>query len=162
METEGERIADEIGRAMRADPWHGASLSELLDGVTSEDAIQRPIPAAHNIWELVLHITSWCNIVYRRITGGPVEPFDGEDWPVPGAVSEERWTAARDALAESHERLIEVVTGLGDADLARKAPQSQRTVAAMLHGVSQHDAYHGGQIGLLKKAVSIHHSRTAT
>ena len=159
--TEGERIADEIGRSLLGDAWHGPSLNELLDGVTPEEAFQRPIPPAHNIWELVLHITSWANIARRRITGGQVEPYEGEDWPLTGPVSEEKWTAARTALAESHERLGEIVAGMSDEQLARNAPQSHRSIAAMLHGVTQHAAYHGGQIAILKKSISHYHRRTA-
>jgi uncharacterized damage-inducible protein DinB len=137
-------------------------LKELLDGVSAEDAIQRPIPAAHNIWELVLHITSWSNIARRRITGGQVEPSEGEDWPRPGPISENRWAAARDALVDSHERLREIVAGMSDEDLAQTAPQSEITVAVMLHGVAQHAAYHGGQIAILKKALKSQHRRVAT
>lgn len=160
--TEGERIADEIGRALQGDAWHGPSLNELLEGITSEDAIQRPIPAAHNIWELVLHITSWANIARRCITGGQVEPAEGQDWPRAGPILENRWATARSALVESHERLREIVSGLSDEELSRNAPQSQRSVAAMLYGITQHAAYHGGQIAILKKAIRIHHRRTAT
>ena len=160
--TGGEQIADEIGRALLGDAWHGPALNELLAGVSAEDAVQRPIAAAHNIWELVLHITSWSNIARRRITGGQVEPLEGEDWPRPGPISENRWRDARAALAESHERLREIVAGMSDDDLTRNAPQSERSVAAMLHGVTQHAAYHGGQIALLKKAVHAHHRHTAT
>lgn len=163
--TRGERIADEIGRALRGQAWHGPSLKELLDGVSAEDAIQRPIPAAHNIWELVLHITSWSNIARRRITGGQVEPSDGEDWPRPGPISENRWGAARDALVDSHERLREIVAGMSDEDLARDAPQTDApaSVAVMLHGIAQHAAYHGGQIAILKKALNTtQHRRVAT
>ena len=158
--TEGERIAMEIGQALRGDAWHGPSLNELLDGITSEDAIQRPIPGAHNIWELVLHITSWANISRRRLTGGRVEPEDGEDWPRPGPISEPRWAVARSALAESHERLREVVAGLSDEELTRNVPQGERSIANMLHGVTQHAAYHGGQIAILKKAISINRAAT--
>jgi uncharacterized damage-inducible protein DinB len=160
--TEGERIADEIGRSLLGDAWHGPSLNELLDGVTSEDAIQRPITGAHNIWELVLHITSWANIARRRILGGQVEPAEGEDWPRPGPISENRWAAARAALVESHEQLREIVVGLTDEELARLAPKSERSIAAMLLGVTQHAAYHGGQIALLKKTVTINNLRTAS
>jgi uncharacterized damage-inducible protein DinB len=160
--TQGERIAEEIGRALIADAWHGPALNELLVGVTAEDAVQRPIAAAHNIWELVLHITSWSNIARRRITGGQVEPSEGEDWPRPGPISENRWADARSALAESHERLREIVSGLSDDELARNAPQSERSVAAMLYGVTQHAAYHGGQIAILKKALHPQQRRVAT
>jgi len=157
----GEQIAVVLHQALNGDAWHGPSLREILDGVTMEQAMQRPIPAAHNIWEIVLHITSWANIARRRITGGQAEPFENEDWPPTGPFSEENWTKARDALFESHERLIEVVAGLSAADVAKNVPQGKRTIANMLHGLAQHDAYHGGQISLLKKAVTLNHRRAA-
>jgi uncharacterized damage-inducible protein DinB len=159
--TQGEAVADEIERAVAGRAWHGPSLAELLAHVTAEEAIQRPIPRAHNIWELVLHLTSWANIVHRRITGGEPEPFDGEDWPVAHPAGEEEWTAARTALARSHERVREVVAKLGDAELSARIPSGDASIAGMLHGLAQHAAYHGGQIALLKKAVTTHHRRTA-
>lgn len=157
----GELAADEIRRALRGPAWHGSSLHELLAALSPEEAIQRPIPTAHNIWELVLHITSWSNIVLRRITGGQVEPYEDEDWPVPGEMTAEQWDGDREALAESHERLTEVVAGLSDEDMLAGAPKSANSVAVMLHGVAQHDAYHGGQIALLRKIVTTRHRRTA-
>lgn len=160
--THGELAADEIRRALRGQAWHGDSLRELLSSVTADQAMQRPIPTAHNIWELVLHITSWSNIVLRRIAGGLVEPRAGEDWPETGEISVAHWDAVRAEMNESHERLIEVVMGLTDEQMLLNAPKSQNSVAVMLHGVAQHDAYHGGQIALLKKLVTVQHRRTAT
>jgi len=159
--SQGELIADEIRRAMRGDAWHGPSLRELLEGVTADEAIQRPVPTGHNIWELVLHITSWANIVLRRLSGGQPEPSEGEDWPEPGERSEEHWNGIMRDLGESHERLCEVVAGLSDEDLQRNAPKSTNSVSVMLHGSAQHAAYHGGQIALLKKLVTKLHRRTA-
>ena len=161
MTTEGKRIALEIEQALTGDAWHGPSLNELLDGLSADDAVQRPIPSAHNIWELVAHITSWANIAKRRLTGGQVEPSYGEDWPVAEGISEGDWTALRAALNESHERLRELVAGLSDDELLEKVPKGERTVANMLHGVIQHAAYHGGQIAILKKAIVSHHRRAA-
>ncbi|HEX2723886.1 MAG TPA: DinB family protein [Gemmatimonadaceae bacterium] len=160
--THGELVADEIRRALRGPAWHGSSLMELLAAVSADEAIQRPIPTAHNIWELVLHITSWSNIAYRRITGGQTQPFDGEDWPLAGEPTVNRWAAACEAMVESHERLTEVVSGLSDDQMLANAPESANSVAVMLHGVAQHDAYHGGQIALLRKVVTTRHRRAAT
>ena len=156
-----ELAADEIQRALRGPAWHGSSLHELLAALSADEAFQRPIPTAHNIWELVLHITSWSNIVLRRLTGGQVEPYEEEDWPVPSEMTAGRWEADREAMAESHERLLEVVAGLSDEQVLAKAPKSSNSVAVMLHGVAQHDAYHGGQIALLRKIVTTKHRRTA-
>jgi len=59
-------------------------------------------------------------------------------------------------------RVCEVVAGLSDEELTRNVPQGKRSVANMLHGVTQHDAYHGGQIAILKKGISIFRRREAT
>ena len=159
--TTGELLADELRHALRGDAWHGPALREVVAGVTADEAVQRPIPKAHNMWELVLHITSWCNIALRRIEGGPPEAFDGEDWPEPGEISLGRWEAITREMEESHERLCRTVEGLTDAQLEALAPGSARSVAFMLHGVAQHDAYHGGQISLLRKLVTTQQRRAA-
>jgi uncharacterized damage-inducible protein DinB len=159
--THADLLADELDRALQGQPWHGASLKDLVDGISFEQAIQRPIPSAHNIWELVLHITSWANIALRRLTGGQTAPYPDEDWPVIGEMNLPRWEAAKVALKESHEKLREAVLALNDDRLAASAPESENSVAVMLHGVSQHAAYHGGQIALLKKAVVTQHRRAA-
>ncbi len=57
--TEVERILDQFRRAFEGNAWHGPALLELLGGVSSADAAARPIPSAHSIWELVLHIAAW-------------------------------------------------------------------------------------------------------
>ena len=159
--TLAESIADELRRALRGGAWHGPSLSEAVSGITVEEAMQRPIPAGHNIWELVLHITSWATIAMRRINGGYPEPFEGEDWPESGEFTPERWASIVSDMVESHEQLCDLVSAMSDADLGRNAPGSDQSLAFMLHGVAQHGAYHGGQIMLLRKTVTTLHRRTA-
>ena len=159
--TRGENLADELKRALHADAWHGPALEELLANLSVEEAMQRPIPNAHNSWELTLHLASWAKIALRRIQGGQAEPYDGEDWPSIGGFSQEHWDDARSALSNSYERLSEVVAGMTDAELTALAPQSTRSIEGMISGVVQHAAYHGGQIAILSKAVSTQHRRTA-
>ena len=159
--TKGELLSDDLRRAIRGDAWHGPSLNELVGSLSPQEAMQRPIPTAHNIWELVVHITSWSNIALRRINGGQVEAYDGEDWPEVHEFTQAGWDGARQGLMESYERLSEVVIGMSDDDLDVNAPQSTRSVAGMVSGVAQHTAYHGGQIAILRKLVSTQHRRTA-
>lgn len=159
--THGELAADEIQRAVGGDAWHGASLKELLAGIAADEAIQHPIPTAHSIWEIVLHLTSWSNIALRRISAGQVEARDGEDWPLTGEPTATRWADACDELAHSHRRLCESVVTLSDNQILANAPKSQNSVAVMLHGVAQHCAYHGGQVAVLRKLVTTKHRRAA-
>jgi uncharacterized damage-inducible protein DinB len=159
--TQGEILSDSLRRALHGEAWHGPALQELIAPISAEESVQRPIPTAHNILELVLHIASWSRIARRRIEGGHVEPYDGEDWPDIVDVTADRWDEARAALAEGYERLSKIVSGMTDEELLAKAPRSDRTIAGMIDGVAQHAAYHGGQIALLRKIVSTHHRRTA-
>jgi uncharacterized damage-inducible protein DinB len=79
--TEPHRLADQIHRAFEGDAWHGDSILELLKDVNAATAAARPIPNAHSIWELVLHITAWDDAVRRRAGGTTLTLSDEENFP---------------------------------------------------------------------------------
>lgn len=161
MQTNGreerDRIADELRRAMHGEAWHGPSLRELLRCVTPEEAAARPVDGAHTIGELVLHLTAWTREAARRLRDGVArEPEDG-DWP---AVEdgEEAWVAALQRLDAAHDELLAAVTAFPAERLGEVVPaapgaaSAEVSYSALLHGVAQHHAYHGGQITLLRRA----------
>ena len=157
---EAERLIDQFKRAHDGDPWHGSPLKAILKGVTAAQAATRPPNGAHSIWELVLHATGWRNEVARRATGAPAgEPEQG-DWPAVGDPSPKRWTEALAALDASHRRLVDVVRGMTDEHLftptndPRNRPLGTGvSYYELFHGIVQHDAYHAGQVALLKKVL---------
>src|SRR5687767_6568004 len=160
-----EGIADQLHHAHEGEPWHGPSVTKVLENVTAAEAATRPIVGAHTIWELVLHIAAWRGEVARRLeTGRLADPLEG-DWPEvppPGTAEENEanWVAAKERLATAEaalqkalqafpaERLAETFGGERDAPLG-----SGTTYGVMLRGVAQHDAYHSGQIVLVRKAI---------
>jgi uncharacterized damage-inducible protein DinB len=158
--SEAARLVDQFQRAHDGDAWHGSPLTAILDGVTAEQAARRPPNGAHSIWELVLHITAWRHEVARRAAGAPAgTPAEG-DYPPVGAPTPARWTAALQALDASHARLVEAVQGMTDADLLKPTNDPRNrplgvgvTRYELLHGIVQHDAYHAGQIAILKKTL---------
>jgi uncharacterized damage-inducible protein DinB len=160
MTMDALRLAEQVGAAWSGPAWHGASLEENLKGLTPELAAARPVTDAHSIWELVLHLTAWTGEVTRRLgSAAPAAPAVG-DWPAVGAVSAAGWSDALARLRSAHEALAEVVRrhpaerwtervgGERDAPLGTGV-----SYAEMVQGLLQHDAYHGGQIGLLRKAL---------
>jgi uncharacterized damage-inducible protein DinB len=157
--SEIDRIADELARAHQGEPWHGSSARQILDDVTAATAAARPIPGAHSIWELVLHLIAWRGEVARRVGGGdPAEPAEG-DWPPVTETTEAAWTRALARLEESHGRLEAALRRLQEARLDElvgrlrdPAVGTGVTYYVMLHGIAQHDAYHLGQVSLLKRA----------
>jgi len=159
--TETERIVDELRRAQDRGAWHGPSAREGLEGITAAAAASHPIPGAHSIWELVLHLTAWRGEVMRRLQGAePGLPPEG-DWPPVGDTSDAAWADACRRLEDSHRQLGEAVARFAeeklDQPVGRKPPDpalgNVGTYYVMLHGVAQHDAYHMGQVGILKKVV---------
>jgi len=65
--TDSDRIAQQLENAFDGGAWHGPTLLELLAGVDAQTAAAHPLPGAHSIWELVLHIAAWDDAVNRRI-----------------------------------------------------------------------------------------------
>jgi len=149
--TEIQRIADQLRRAYEGEAWHGPSLRELLSSVTAEQAARRPLPQAHTIWELVLHIAAWESIVRRRLGGEAVEATPEQDWPPVRDTSDAAWKKTLEELARSHLALRESVAALSDDQLRQKVAGQNYSIYGMLHGLIQHDLYHAGQIALLKK-----------
>src|SRR5215469_16443635 len=92
---EPARLADQIHRAFEGDAWHGDSVLELLRDVTATTAAAHPIPKAHSIWELVLHIAAWDDAVRRRIGGAALTLSDEENFPAVKDTSESAWEDTR-------------------------------------------------------------------
>jgi uncharacterized damage-inducible protein DinB len=155
-------LSEQVRLAHEGPAWHGASLVENLAGINAEQAASRPIPDAHSVWEIVLHLTGWTREVARRLAGGgPRAPAEG-DWPAVGRVSAPAWTQALSALGEAHAALADAVGRFPEARWnervggERDAPLGTGVShAAMVAGLLQHDAYHGGQIGLLRKSLRL-------
>jgi uncharacterized damage-inducible protein DinB len=150
--TEVERILDQMKRAFEGEAWHGPSLLETLADVTAQQAAARPIPGAHSIWELALHIAAWKAAVRRRLQGDRAELSSEQDWPPITETSEAAWSALKKSLERTHQDLLAAIKDLGEANLDQPILPGMPSRYVTLHGVIQHELYHCGQIALLKRA----------
>jgi uncharacterized damage-inducible protein DinB len=164
MELETSLI-EQLAATNAGEPWYGTSRSALLAGLSAEQAAEHSVPGVHSIWEEVLHMTAWTNEVCRRLEGHvPGEPHEG-DWPAVTTVSEMEWRAALDALDAAHARVLEAVRALPPHRWTEPLSQPRGapgaiSVAGLVVGLAQHDAYHTGQVALLRKAAGIRVGRT--
>jgi uncharacterized damage-inducible protein DinB len=174
------RLARHIERTISGPMWHGPALEDVLEGVTHAHAAARPIPSAHSIWELVLHVTAWAEIARARLHGERIgDPTAAEDWPAPTAISESdlhltsgsdlpgsdrqsrsdpenpdrSWQLSLTRLAESYRDLAADARELDDATLDAIVPGLEYPAWILLQGVVEHGAYHAGQIALLRKTL---------
>jgi hypothetical protein len=156
MNTECNRIADQLSATINGEAWYGESLHEILDGITAERALARPIPSAHSIWEIVVHLETWCRFFYDAINGTPIPPWPGMpkeiDWPPVIAKDEKSWQAAVQSLFASHLKMIEAIRSFDDERLDATVPGRTYNFYRLFQGTTQHAIYHSAQISLLKKA----------
>ena len=154
MHAELHRLEQQLTRALAGEAWHGPSVLETLAGVTAEQAAAHPIPGAHSIWELVLHLGGTYDLVLRRLGGDGRQMTDAVDWPTVPAPTDENWHEAVGALTQLNDRLRQAVQQFPaerlDEQLVSEAPYTAYT---QFIGVTQHNLYHAGQIALLKKAL---------
>jgi hypothetical protein len=95
---------------------------------------------------------AWQREVFRRLDASfiPEIPEEG-DWRRPVDVSEEAW---KDSKAELDSSLHQIVNALNS--MAKTADENNGpniTLAAALSGLVQHNAYHSGQIAVLRKVL---------
>jgi hypothetical protein len=146
-----ERLTEQLDNAFSGSPWYGPSVHEVLDGVTAETAARRPITSAHNIWEIVVHMIVWKDVVCRRIHGDSVDPTPDEDWPTVTVFGDREWSETLVALKKAHEHLVSDVRGFDPARLHVVIAGRKTDPYFQINGAAQHDIYHAGQISLLRK-----------
>jgi uncharacterized damage-inducible protein DinB len=158
MNTECNRIAYALASAINGDAWYGDSLRKILDKVTLEQAQARPIPNAHTIWELVVHVEAWVKFCHGAIEGTPIPAWSTmpkeQDWPLVTDISEQAWQQAVNSFFSTHLKLVEAIKTLNDDRLEVTVPGRTYNFYHLFQGMIQHAVYHGGQIALLKKALA--------
>ena len=155
-----ETIASGITQATSGDAWYGSATLRLVSDLTAAQAVMRPAAGGHSVWEILLHASAWRREVLARVSGALAQtPVDG-DWPAVGEVTDTAWTRVQAEYAALGERLAQAVAAAPDdvwsAMVGReRSPElgTGVTVGAMIVGIVQHDAYHSGQIALLRKQI---------
>ena len=151
--TEMERILDQYDRVMNGAAWHGDPVWKLLAGISAKTAARRVSGNTHSIWQLVMHMTYWESVGYRRMMNLPTAQDGSRNFPVVAAATTANWRKTLKEFRTSNgafrKALSQFDSALLDAKMARDKRKSAYVEA---HGVIQHHVYHAGQIALLKKA----------
>lgn len=155
-----DHLLADLRRIYEGNAWHGPSVLDALQDVTTGLAAARPVPDAHSIYELTHHIAAWIGETTSRLQGNPPgNPADGDFPPRSITVDDAAWSDVRARLERRQAELLETVSGFDAARLDdavdpknRKDTEGPVTFRALLSGLAQHSAYHAGQIVLLKKA----------
>lgn len=146
--------------AFRGKGWQGPTLSGSLRGVTPAVAAFRPGKGRRCIWEHVLHAAYWkyavAAVIERHVLGVAEPegfPRSPSNWPrVPSPADGKAWKRDRALLEQMHERVLAAAARLNPDRLTEHpSPKHKWPLTMYLAGIAAHDAYHCGQIQLLKR-----------
>ncbi len=150
-------MANEINRILKlfadlehGDCWIGNNFKETLHGVDSKKAMQSISGKTNSIWQLVAHITYWRTTVVNRLTGS-LNPPPFPDFLLPNEPNEENWRQALHDFEAAYHLLRNAIHHFSEENLYKPSPKKGQSYYDLIMGCLQHDAYHLGQIMILKK-----------
>jgi uncharacterized damage-inducible protein DinB len=150
--NQAKLILQQYDLVMHGNVWHGDPIWQILDGISPEFAAQRTLPGTHNIWEIVLHMKFWEEVVSRRLKGQRAGLDEALNFPAPPETSELNWQKTLADFRASNQQFRQLLAELDPARLDELSAAGKRTFYEEAHGLIQHNVYHAGQIALLKKA----------
>lgn len=145
-------LARIVEESYRLPTWNGTNLRSALRRVTPEQAAWHPPGGRRSIAEIVLHCAYWKYAIRRQLTGGKTGTFGraGSNWfAIEKPLTRPIWSDYLRLLGQQHVDLVEAINGAPKA--LRFGSASAQPVVRKIFGLAIHDAYHTGQIQLIKK-----------
>ena len=146
-----DRILAHYDEVLRGPSWHGDPMWQILEGISAETAAARPLPDAHTIWEIVMHMIFWEEVATERLMGRRAGLIEERNFPATPDITEDNWNRALDQLRASNTKFREALSKLEPAKLDALSAAGKRTFYEEAHGLIEHHIYHLGQIALLSK-----------
>lgn len=131
------------------------TLKRNSEGVSHEESLRAPEPAGNCLNWVLGHIVVHRNIILGLVSEPPVwskeesEPYDRGSAPFTESSRVRPLADILAALERSQERLLPRLRGMTETDLA--APAEGGTLGNRLAFFYFHEAYHAGQVGLLRR-----------
>lgn len=146
-------LLKQYDRCYNENGWFVA-VRNAIEDVTAEQAAWKPEGSDNSIWGSLAHISYYNNAYLQRFKGidYQYDVADNDETFRSGDLSEEAWQAE----VARFDSIMTEWRGLIEAADEEKFDQSvsaenQASWAELIANVNAHNAYHGGQILLLRK-----------
>ncbi|MGI8811358.1 MAG: DinB family protein [Pyrinomonadaceae bacterium] len=130
------------------------AVRRTLDGVTAEQAAWKPEGTNNSIWESMTHLTFYNNAYLQRFKGVDYkyDITDNDETFRIGDTTVRAWQAEVAKFDGVMTGLRELINAADDLKFSEQVSATNTaTWAELIANVNAHNAYHGGQILLLRK-----------
>ncbi|HET6980749.1 MAG TPA: DinB family protein [Myxococcaceae bacterium] len=118
-------------------------VKPAIDGVTAAQAVWKPQGGDHSIGQLANHLLFWNSQNLAKLKGVAAPKFDGNNDETFNAFDQAKWDQVRKDLDRVLTELEKLVERADEKTLQKWAPTLGR--------IATHNAYHTGQILVLRK-----------
>ncbi|MEX0289837.1 MAG: DinB family protein [Flavobacteriaceae bacterium] len=157
MNNTVKNIIQQLGEIHYGKPWIGSTFSRKLNLVDQGEYFKRPLEDMHSVAEIISHLTFWREEAILKIKTGEGSKTDDceENWLTNDKLKAIGWDTLKASYDESLSDLIALLRNKNDDFLAEQYYDTDfkgyYTYNWLLNGMTQHDAYHLGQIGIIIK-----------
>lgn len=132
--------------------WNGTNLQSSLRRVSAATAEWLPPGGRRCIAEIVVHCAYWKYALRRQLRGDQRGSFGlpGSNWfRIQRPLSPPAWAEYLELLDDQHRRLC---AAIAETPLTlRLSSAASRDVVRKIFGLAIHDAYHTGQVQMIRK-----------
>ena len=132
------------------------AVKNSIDGVSVEQAVWKPNDDVNCIWETLSHLTYYNNAYLQRFKGIDYQydiATNDESFST-GEYAEADWQAEIDRNSAVMAEWRNVINEADEAKFAEPVSADNQTKwATLILNVAAHNAYHAGQIMLLRKTI---------
>ncbi|MEO6168199.1 MAG: DinB family protein [Chitinophagales bacterium] len=146
-------LANELKKLFNGASWIDVNIIETLSPLSAEQAAAKPFESVNSIWEIVNHLVSWRKGVLKRVQGVHFPSPENNFFEPVADTSSQAWKETLQQLNNSQQAWSKALEGMNATHLGLKWVPGNQTNYELISGILQHDAYHLGQIVLLKKFV---------
>lgn len=147
----------QFDRCYNENGWF-AAVRNVVAEINVEQATWKPLDAVNCIWESLSHITYYNNAYLQRFKGIGYEydvSSNDETFSV-GEFEEAAWQADIGRFDGVMKEWRDLILSADESKLSQPVSAENRaTWAELISDVNAHNAYHGGQIVLLRKMQGI-------
>lgn len=150
---ETKRIIKLFNDLADGSPWIDVNFAESLSGLTAKQAACRPIAGGNSIWEIIHHLTNWRKNVLQRIQGKVIKTPSHNYFRPLKDTSEKAWSETYQDFEKAGHEWVSFLDTFNSKEFETIYPGNRLNYYEHIHGILQHDAYHLGQINILRKLV---------
>ncbi len=152
MDNTTRRLIMKLEEAFDGQPWYGESLLGKLASIDHQIVNHRAHPSKNSIARLVQHIIAWRTFAVKKLQGDTAFDVTPEtDWTDIEIKTAAEWKQLLDRLKETQQTIVGRLSATDEAFLVQQVPGREYDYQYLIEGITQHDIYHLGQIGLIVK-----------